>query len=216
MSNGASTPGTTRLERLRETLRQWREDAGSETSREYCIGLLVAVESELSHVLAERPAETIDCPVCGETVSQVASATLSLALWQHWNWTCPKRLADLPTGTDWQPIETHDGSFAPVLVADPQGVFEAWYCLDEGGWWQVNTHPTDIHDGRLYPTHWRQMPAGPDEPRQYANGLRNLDTPENRAFWKHVDDAVAMWREQKPEWAKKLEETTAAPAKETP
>ena len=33
----------------------------------------------------------IDCPVCGETVKQVASATLSLALWQHWNWACPKR-----------------------------------------------------------------------------------------------------------------------------
>ena len=35
----------------------------------------------------------IDCPLCGETVKQVASATLSLALWQHVNWTCEKARA---------------------------------------------------------------------------------------------------------------------------
>jgi hypothetical protein len=32
------------------------------------------------------PAPTIDCPVCGKSVPQVSSATLSLALWQHFNW----------------------------------------------------------------------------------------------------------------------------------
>jgi DNA repair exonuclease SbcCD ATPase subunit len=32
----------------------------------------------------------IDCPLCGVTVKQVASATLSLALWQHVNWVCEK------------------------------------------------------------------------------------------------------------------------------
>ncbi len=36
-------------------------------------------------------ASEIDCPACGVTVKQVASATLSLAIWQHWNWVCPKR-----------------------------------------------------------------------------------------------------------------------------
>lgn len=36
-------------------------------------------------VLAEEP-QAIDCPVCGKSVKQVASATLSLALWQHFNW----------------------------------------------------------------------------------------------------------------------------------
>ena len=30
----------------------------------------------------------IDCPACGVTVKQVASATLSLALFQHWQWAC--------------------------------------------------------------------------------------------------------------------------------
>lgn len=32
----------------------------------------------------------IDCPLCGERVAQVASATLSLALWQHVNWVCSR------------------------------------------------------------------------------------------------------------------------------
>lgn len=32
----------------------------------------------------------IDCPLCGVRVEQVASATLSLALWQHVNWVCAK------------------------------------------------------------------------------------------------------------------------------
>lgn len=32
----------------------------------------------------------IDCPLCGETVKQVASATLSLALSQHVRWACEK------------------------------------------------------------------------------------------------------------------------------
>jgi hypothetical protein len=50
------------------------------------------------------PTDVIACPACGETVQQVASATLSLALWQHWNWTCKFRqaLASQPEG--WQPI----------------------------------------------------------------------------------------------------------------
>lgn len=33
----------------------------------------------------------IECPACGEAVKQIASATLSLALWQHWNWVCRDR-----------------------------------------------------------------------------------------------------------------------------
>lgn len=43
---------------------------------------------ELRQQLQE--AQQIDCPACGETVTQVASATLSLALSQHWRWVCPK------------------------------------------------------------------------------------------------------------------------------
>lgn len=33
----------------------------------------------------------IACPACGVSVRQVSSATLDLALWQHWNWTCSAR-----------------------------------------------------------------------------------------------------------------------------
>jgi hypothetical protein len=35
--------------------------------------------------LAALP-DSIDCPLCGQLVRQVSSATLSLALWQHFNW----------------------------------------------------------------------------------------------------------------------------------
>ncbi len=41
----------------------------------------------------------IACPLCGETVRQVASATLDLALWQHVNWTCQRKAA-AGEGTD--------------------------------------------------------------------------------------------------------------------
>lgn len=34
--------------------------------------------------------EQIDCPLCGAIVRNVSSATLSLALWQHVNWSCQK------------------------------------------------------------------------------------------------------------------------------
>lgn len=42
------------------------------------------------------PDAAIDCPLCGVTVAMVSSATLSLALWQHVNWNCPKALAEAP------------------------------------------------------------------------------------------------------------------------
>ena len=32
----------------------------------------------------------IDCPLCGVAVKPVSSATLSIASWQHINWTCPQ------------------------------------------------------------------------------------------------------------------------------
>lgn len=44
-------------------------------------------EARASHV-GEPPAPQITCPACGTIVKQVASATLDLALWQHWNWVC--------------------------------------------------------------------------------------------------------------------------------
>jgi hypothetical protein len=57
---------------------------------------LRALEIDIGRMLREQapsPAVSvaepeIECPACGETVKQVASATLSLALWQHYTWTC--------------------------------------------------------------------------------------------------------------------------------
>lgn len=54
-----------------------------------------AMIAEARATAAEAQANAIDCPLCGESVKLVASATLSLALWQHVNWTCqssPKAL----------------------------------------------------------------------------------------------------------------------------
>jgi hypothetical protein len=54
---------------------------------------------ELRDVQAERDAlrgqlstaqQEIECPLCGETVKQVASDTLSLALSQHVRWVCER------------------------------------------------------------------------------------------------------------------------------
>lgn len=53
---------------------------------------LTSILAVYDHSLAEpAAAPSIDCPLCGETVQQVASATLSLALWQHVNWKCSRR-----------------------------------------------------------------------------------------------------------------------------
>jgi hypothetical protein len=52
--------------------------------------LLREAAASLSPAARAEESPQIDCPLCGETVQQVASATLSLALWQHCNWTCPK------------------------------------------------------------------------------------------------------------------------------
>ena len=53
-----------------------------------------AAEKLFKQLLAEREAPAVamqvDCPLCGEQVQQVASATLSLALWQHVQWACRK------------------------------------------------------------------------------------------------------------------------------
>jgi len=49
--------------------------------------------------LAKRPTMVI-CPMCGAEVKQVSSATLSVALWQHVNWSCEQdvwSLADFAT-----------------------------------------------------------------------------------------------------------------------
>lgn len=55
-----------------------------------------AAEAEVVRLRAfVQHSNRIDCPLCCETIVQVASATLSLALWQHVNWKC-SRQASLP------------------------------------------------------------------------------------------------------------------------
>jgi len=89
------------LARLRELARKWahREhrlcaDTDGHGVRDGHRGLFrVCLHVNCLLVRAEPPAEgwrptEIDCPLCGTTVQQVASATLSLALWQHVNWAC--------------------------------------------------------------------------------------------------------------------------------
>src|SRR6185369_5131977 len=43
-------------------------------------------ESVRAGGVERTPVDQIDCPLCGLVVRQVSSATLSLALWQHFNW----------------------------------------------------------------------------------------------------------------------------------
>jgi hypothetical protein len=44
----------------------------------------------------------IDCPLCGVRVTQVASATLSLALWQHIMWACAEEFLKVWIVTDFE------------------------------------------------------------------------------------------------------------------
>jgi hypothetical protein len=63
---------------------------------------LVDMLREAADALAAPP-ESIDCPLCGQLVRQVSSATLSLALWQHFNWchtpAAPPEGRETPTFT---------------------------------------------------------------------------------------------------------------------
>lgn len=47
-----------------------------------------ALHEAVDAALAAPPPDAIACPACGDTVRQVSSATLGLALFQHWNWAC--------------------------------------------------------------------------------------------------------------------------------
>lgn len=71
---------------------------GFDPHRAYCSQCVVIGNAIIASALraAEqrgREATTINCPLCGETVVQVASATLSLALSQHIRWVCKGREA---------------------------------------------------------------------------------------------------------------------------
>lgn len=68
--------------RIRALLNAWDTAPGGADRFE-------VTEQRLTELLAR--AAKITCPACGTVVEQVASATLDLALWQHWHWVCPKR-----------------------------------------------------------------------------------------------------------------------------
>lgn len=62
----------------------------------------------------------------------------------------------------WQPIETAPKDGTRVLVAAGQFVGEAWFCEDDGTWYEQNTHPTDATDGAIWGvTVWQPLPDPP-------------------------------------------------------
>ena len=69
----------------------------------------------------------------------------------------------------WKPIETAPTDGTRILVADRNAaggwVEAARYHGDYGGWWMVNTDPTDYYDGQVYPTVWQPMPDPPSSIR---------------------------------------------------
>lgn len=79
---------------IRRLLDKWQELASayvSDVDMHHDAARLRICADELEALLPAPQQEeqpTIDCPACGASVRQVASATLSLALWQHWEWVC--------------------------------------------------------------------------------------------------------------------------------
>ena len=61
----------------------------------------------------------------------------------------------------WRPMESAPRDGWPCILESAEGwVGEAWFSEDSDGWWMVNTHPTDAHDGQvLNPTGWMPLPA---------------------------------------------------------
>jgi NTP pyrophosphatase (non-canonical NTP hydrolase) len=86
------------IERLTEERDTWQRRAVTteDLRADAVLARADAAEARLREVEAERE---VSCPACGVPVKQVSSATLSLALWQHWNWSCSyaKRLTTLAT-----------------------------------------------------------------------------------------------------------------------
>jgi hypothetical protein len=79
----------------------------------------------------------------------------------------------------WQPIDSHDGSSANVLVGhdgshgSPRWVCEARWDADQRGWWEANTHHTDHCDRQVFPTHFCELPDPPVSDRR----LPDASTP---------------------------------------
>ena len=107
----------------------------------------------------QEPAPSIDCPLCGEEVRQVSSATLSLALWQHVRWVCRRASTPSPEGQTWQPIETAPKDGTRVLL-----FHHLWQAASTGqfygsrqGWKLDSTLPPFT----MQPIRWRHLPLPP-------------------------------------------------------
>lgn len=86
------------IEQIAALVKLWREEAAEYRRKSTADDLCVIYAAQLEEcadeataaLRAQREATAIACPMCGEQVIQKASATLSLALWQHVNWACKR------------------------------------------------------------------------------------------------------------------------------
>lgn len=74
---------------------------------------------------------------------------------------------------DWRPIDTHDGTREPVIIAVPTRdrddylIGEAYFLEDDDGWWWAGNGPGDYHGGPIseinyhLPEYWQPLPAKP-------------------------------------------------------
>lgn len=94
----------------------------------------------------------------------------------------------------WQPIGTFKGDEAYVLVWDGGHVSEARYHPSEDGWWLANTHPTDAHDGQIYPTHWMPIPAPPSALENGPAGLADAHSNPPLSDLSSLRKGAEVWR----------------------
>jgi hypothetical protein len=120
----------------------------------------------------------ITCPACGGIVRQTASATLSLALWQHWNWACESSppVADSPT---WLPIKSAPKDGTEVLVWDGDERYVAKFTGSINHFcWRYQTYVAMSPE----PTHWMPLPSAPSasaaasQERGAESGMRQDDS----------------------------------------
>ena len=111
-------------------------------TRDQAIGVLIAMQ-----------AKEVD-DTSGVLNSRHAALDLALA--------ALRPAAPAPQETTWRDIETHDGSYDPVLVSDGKWSCEAYWDRDRREWYPVNVYSTDAHGSSLDGlTVFRAMPPPP-------------------------------------------------------